>query len=146
MLLYGDSQLLFSLMVHLVFDDDTEKKAELNTGDYILLKVRRNGSKFNLAGKIVGIDPVMLNTHPDPKFTAHLIVDCARQFKSTRLRISVNDILNFKVVSRDDILDLYPDYIITDDMFKEPPTPTDADKLYNSGAIDFGGLDYMIVC
>lgn len=142
MLLRSDSQLLFSLYIHLFFDDGKEKDATLNTGDYLILKIRRNNSKYNIAGQIIGIDPIMINYHPNPEFTAHLIVDCAFRFKSARLRIDVNDILNFKVVKKEDLLDLYPDYIITDDMFTDTSTPETPNNLYEAATINYGGIEF----
>lgn len=142
MLLRSDSQLMFSLYIHLFFDDGKEKDATFNKGDYCLLKIRRNNSKYNIAGQIIGIDPIMINCHPNPEFTAHLIVDCARRFKSARLRVPVEDVLDFRIVSREHLLDLYPDYIITDDMFVDSSIPDTPDHIYEAAAINYGGIDF----
>lgn len=117
MLLRHETHLNWNLNLHLYFDDNTEKQDTIEEGYYILLKFRRDNNKYNRAGRVVKIDPVMVRNMP-PSFTGTLVVDFSGRYNASRVRIDAGDILDYRIVSEEQIRSLGPDYLITDEMFK----------------------------
>lgn len=140
MLLQNNTEILFSLMVNLVFDTGETKTVKVDVDDYLLLKFNYDGSKYSRACQVVDIVPIMLTTQPI-SYTAALMIDCSTKFQAERLRISTKDILDIRKVSKDYIDSLAPDYIITDDMFDGDYIPSIPVETYMIPGINVGGVN-----
>ena len=119
MLLRSESRLDWVLHLNLVFDDDTTKEATIQPGQYLLLKFRRDNTKFNRAGMVKKIEPVVVSDKVPMIFDSCIVMDFSAKYSASRVRIKTGDILDFRVVTQEEIQALAPDYIITDEMFDD---------------------------
>lgn len=117
MLLQNNTQLQFLVDIKLTFDDGTTKAGTIEEGDYLLLKFNYDGNKLSRACRVVAIQPIVLNTQPE-SYAASLIVDCSEKYQGERLKVSCANILDFKIVTKEYVDSLAPDYEITEDMFE----------------------------
>lgn len=139
MLIQNNTQLLFSLYVSLTFDNGSTKDCKVNPGDYLLLKFRYNGNKLYRACKVLGIQPIILNTQPE-SYAASLLVDCSTKFNAERLKVSSMDILNIRRVDADYIASLAPEFNVTEDMINADATPATPDELYKRPGVEIAGV------
>lgn len=142
MLLQNTSQLLFSVEIRLLFDNGSTKNGIFNVNDYLLLKFNYNGNKLLKACKLVDIRPVIMNTQPE-SYTSKLIIDCSDKFSANRLIIPIKDILNFRIVNKDFIKSLAPDYKVTEDMFNGGTLTPIPDEKYKRPGVNIGGVGQM---
>lgn len=139
-LLQNNTQVIFSVKVALTFDDGTTKKDTIEVGDYLLLKFNYDGNKLSRACRVVDITPIVLNTQPE-SYAASLVVDCSDKFSGQRLKVACKNILNFRIVTKDYVDSLAPDYIVTDDMLNEDnlePVPGDLEDKPGVGIAGVG--------
>lgn len=139
-LLQNNTQVIFSVNVALTFDDGTTKKDTIEVGDYLLLKFNYDGNKLSRACRVVDITPIVLNTQPE-SYAASLVVDCSDKFSGQRLKVACKNILNFRIVTKDYVDSLAPDYIVTDDMLNEgnlEPVPGDLEDKPGVGIAGVG--------
>lgn len=139
-LLQNNTQVIFSVNVALTFDDGTTKKDTIEVGDYLLLKFNYDGNKLSRACRAVDITPIVLNTQPE-SYAASLVVDCSDKFSGQRLKVACKNILNFRIVTKDYVDSLAPDYIVTDDMLNEDnlePVPGDLEDKPGVGIAGVG--------
>jgi len=139
-LLQNTTQVIFSVEVTLTFDDGTTKKDTINVGDYVLMKFMYDGNKFTKACRVVDITPIVLNTQPE-SYAASLVVDCSDKFSGQRLKVACKNILNFRVVNKDYVDSLAPDYVVTDEMLNEDalePVPEDTEDIPGVGIAGVG--------
>ena len=139
-LLQNTTQVIFSVEVTLTFDDGTKKKDTINVGDYVLMKFMYDGNKLTKACRVVDITPIVLNTQPE-SYAASLIVDCSDKFSGQRLKVACKNILNFRVVNKDYVDSLAPDYVVTDEMLNEDalePVPEDTEDIPGVGIAGVG--------
>ena len=139
-LLQNNTQVIFSVNVALTFDDGTTKKDTIEVGDYLLLKFNYDGNKLSRACRVVDITPIVLNTQPE-SYAASLVVDCSDKFSGQRLTVACKNILNFRIVTKDYVDSLAPDYIVTDDMLNEDnlePVPGDLEDKPGVGIAGVG--------
>lgn len=139
-LLQNNTQVIFSVNVALTFDDGTTKKDTIEVGDYLLLKFNYDGNKLSRACRVVDITPIVLNTQPE-SYAASLVVDCSDKFSGQRLKVACKNILNFRIVTKDYVDSLAPDYIVTDDMLNEDnlePVPGDLEDKPGVGIAGVG--------
>lgn len=139
-LLQNNTQVIFSVNVALTFDDGTTKKDTIEVGDYLLLKFNYDGNKRSRACRVVDITPIVLNTQPE-SYAASLVVDCSDKFSGQRLKVACKNILNFRIVTKDYVDSLAPDYIVTDDMLNEDnlePVPGDLEDKPGVGIAGVG--------
>lgn len=139
-LLQNNTQVIFSVNVALTFDDGTTKKDTIEVGDYLLLKFNYDGNKLSRACRVVDITPIVLNTQPE-SYAASLVVDCSDKFSGQRLKVACKNILNFRIVTKDYVDSLAPDYIVTDDMLNEDnlePVPGDLEDRPGVGIAGVG--------
>lgn len=139
-LLQNNTQVIFSVKVALTFDDGTTKKDTIEVGDYLLLKFNYDGNKLSRACRVVDITPIVLNTQPE-SYAASLVVDCSDKFSGQRLKVACKNILNFRIVTKDYVDSLAPDYIVTDDMLNEgnlEPVPGDLEDKPGVGIAGVG--------
>lgn len=139
-LLQNNTQVIFSVNVALTFDDGTTKKYTIEVGDYLLLKFNYDGNKLSRACRVVDITPIVLNTQPE-SYAASLVVDCSDKFSGQRLKVACKNILNFRIVTKDYVDSLAPDYIVTDDMLNEDnlePVPGDLEDKPGVGIAGVG--------
>ena len=142
-LLQNNTQVIFSVDIALTFDDGTTKRNMIEVGDYLLLKFNYDGNKMTKACRVVDITPIVLNTQPE-SYAASLVVDCSDKFNGQRLKVACKNILNFRVVTKDYVDSLAPDYIVTDDMLDEDnltPVPGDMEDVL---AISFTGMSKTV--
>lgn len=139
MLLQNNTQVIFSLDVKLTFDNGTTKVGILKANDYILLRFKYNGNKLLRACRIVDIQPVILTTQPE-SYAASLVVDCSTKFSAERVRVASKDILNFRIVDKDFIDSLAPNYEITDDMINQDVIPATPQELYQRPGVGIAGV------
>ena len=86
------------------------------------------------------ITPIVLNTQPE-SYAASLVVDCSDKFSGQRLKVACKNILNFRIVTKDYVDSLAPDYIVTDDMLNEgnlEPVPGDLEDKPGVGIAGVG--------
>lgn len=140
MLLQNNTQILFSLNIKLSFDTGVTKVGTVEAGDYLLLKFNYDGNKYKKACKIVDIQPIVLSTQP-VSYSAILIVDCSGKFSAERLKVASKDILDFRIVTKEFIDSLAPDYEITDDMFDGNATPIVPKEIYKIPGVGVAGVD-----
>lgn len=139
-LLQNTTQVIFSVEVTLTFDDGTTKKDTINVGDYVLMKFMYDGNKLAKACRVVDITPIVLNTQPE-SYAASLVVDCSDKFSGQRLKVACKNILNFRVVNKDYVDSLAPDYVVTDEMLNEDalePVPEDTEDIPGVGIAGVG--------
>ena len=139
-LLQNNTQVIFSVNVALTFDDGTTKKDTIEVGDYLLLKFNYDGNKLSRACRVVDITPIVLNTQPE-SYAASLVVDCSDKFSGQRLKVACKNILNFRIVTKDYVDSLAPDYIVTDDMLNVDnlePVPGDLEDKPGVGIAGVG--------
>ena len=139
-LLQNNTQVIFSVNVALTFDDGTTKKDTIEVVDYLLLKFNYDGNKLSRACRVVDITPIVLNTQPE-SYAASLVVDCSDKFSGQRLKVACKNILNFRIVTKDYVDSLAPDYIVTDDMLNEDnlePVPGDLEDKPGVGIAGVG--------
>ena len=139
-LLQNNTQVIFSVDIALTFDDGTTKRSMIEVGDYLLLKFNYDGNKMTKACRVVDITPIVLNTQPE-SYAASLVVDCSDKFNGQRLKVACKNILNFRVVTKDYVDSLAPDYIVTDDMLDEDnltPVPGDMEDRPGVGIAGVG--------
>lgn len=139
-LLQNNTQVIFSVNVALTFDDGATKKDTIEVGDYLLLKFNYDGNKLSRACRVVDITPIVLNTQPE-SYAASLVVDCSDKFSGQRLKVACKNILNFRIVTKDYVDSLAPDYIVTDDMLNEDnlePVPGDLEDKPGVGIAGVG--------
>ena len=139
-LLQNSTQVIFSVEVTLAFDDGTTKKDIIEVGDYLLLKFTYDGNKLSRACRVVDISPIVLNTQPE-SYAASLIVDCSDKFSGQRLKVACKNILNYRIVNKDYVDSLAPDYIVTDEMMNEDnlePVPEDLEDRPGVGIAGVG--------
>lgn len=139
-LLQNNTQVIFSVNAALTFDDGTTKKDTIEVGDYLLLKFNYDGNKLSRACRVVDITPIVLNTQPE-SYAASLVVDCSDKFSGQRLKVACKNILNFRIVTKDYVDSLAPDYIVTDDMLNEDnlePVPGDLEDKPGVGIAGVG--------
>lgn len=139
MLLQNNSQLLFSVDIRLLFDDGSTKSGVFNVNDYLLLKFNYNGNKLLKACKLLDIRPVVMNTQPE-SYSSKLVIDCSDKFAAKRLIIPTKDILNFRIVNKDFIDSLAPDYKVTEDMFKGDMLAPVPEEKYKRPGVNIGGV------
>lgn len=144
MLISQDIQLYWQLGLQLHFDDGSTKSGIIKDNDYLYVKFRRNNNTYIKAGRVVAVNPVMLDTQP-VSFTGSLIMDFSGQFKASQVRLPAKDILDFRVVTKEQVDSLAPDYIVTEDMLNEditpdPPAPP-VEVEPTVGGIDKAGID-----
>ena len=141
MVIQNYTELHFTLEVRLTFDDSTTKVAFVNDGDYLLLYFRYNGSKIMRPCKVVKLLPVELDTDP-VSWGCSLLIDCSTKFSSNRLKVSSKDILNIRVVDKDLINSLAPDYIVTEPMFRDDTIlPAVPEEIYMIPGVGIAGVD-----
>lgn len=139
-LLQNNTQVIFSVNVALTFDDGTTKKDTIEVGDYLLLKFNYDGNKLSRACRVVDITPIVLNTQPE-SYAASLVVDCSDKFSGQRLKVACKNILNFRIVNKDYVDSLAPDYVVTDEMLNEDalePVPEDTEDIPGVGIAGVG--------
>ena len=139
-LLQNNTQVIFSVNVALTFDDGTTKKDTIEVGDYLLLKFNYDGNKLSRACRVVDITLIVLNTQPE-SYAASLVVDCSDKFSGQRLKVACKNILNFRIVTKDYVDSLAPDYIVTDDMLNVDnlePVPGDLEDKPGVGIAGVG--------
>ena len=139
-LLQNNTQVIFSVDIALTFDDGTTKRSTIEVGDYLLLKFNYDGNKMTKACRVVDITPIVLNTQPE-SYAASLVVDCSDKFNGQRLKVACKNILNLRIVTKDYVDSLAPDYIVTDDMLNEDnlaPVPGDIEDRPGVGIAGVG--------
>lgn len=126
MLLGLETKIFYNVSLTFTFDDNTTKTVAVSSNQYILIEFVRGGCRFRKACKLVTIDPVIKDVYTKD-IGCTLVIDCAEQFESCRLRIDSEDVRNVKIVTKEYVEDLLktPDYIITPDMFEEEATIPD---------------------
>lgn len=141
MVLEQSVQMLWEMKLRLAFDNNTSKEAIIKEGMYLFLKFRRNENTYNRLGRVIDVQPVLLDTQPI-SFTGCLEMDFSGKYKASRIKIGGHDILNFRIVTQSQIDALGPDFVITDDMFEEDTVlPSIPDDISASNGVDFGGVD-----
>ena len=141
MVLEQNVQMLWNMKLNIKFDNDTSKETIIEEGMYLLVKFRRNGNTYSRAGRVINVQPVLLETQP-VSFTGCLEMDFSGKYRASRIRIGGHDILNFRVVTQAQIENLGPDYVITDDMFEETTVlPALPDETEEGNGVDLAGLD-----
>lgn len=139
MLLENNTQVLFAVDVILVFDNSTTKRVVVEEGDLLLMKFMYNGNKLKRACRVVSIDPVILETQP-VSYAASLTVDCSTKFGAERLKVASKDILDIRMVDKDFMESLKPDFIITDDMINQPSIPETPKKPFQKPGVEIAGV------
>lgn len=140
MLIQNNTIVNFSVDIVLTFDDSTTKRGTIEVGDYLLLKFNYDGNKLTKACRVVDITPIILNTQPE-SYTASIVVDCSDKFNGSRLKVACKNILNFRIVNKDFIDSLAPDYVVTDSMLEEDdlePVPEDIEDRPGVGIAGVG--------
>lgn len=140
MLLENNTQVLFALDVILSFDNSTTKRVVVEEGDYLLAKFMYNGNKLKRACRVVSIDPVILDTEP-VSYAASLILDCSTKFGAERLKVASKDILDIRLVDKDFMASLEPEFVITDDMIALPSIPETPKKPFQRPGVEIAGVD-----
>ena len=141
MVLEQNVQMLWNMKLNIKFDNDTSKETIIEEGMYLLVKFRRNGNTYSRAGRVINVQPVLLETQP-VSFTGCLEMDFSGKYRASRIRIGGHDILNFRVVTQAQIENLGPDYVITDDMFEETTVlPALPDETEEGNGVDLAGPD-----
>lgn len=140
MVIQNHTELDFTLEVRLTFDDATTKVAKIKEEDYLLLYFRYNGSKIMRACRVVKLIPVELETDP-VSWGCSLLIDCATKFSSNRLKVSSKDILNIRVVSKDFIESLAPDYLVTEEMLRDGELAAVPEEIYRIPGVHIAGVD-----
>lgn len=140
MVLEQNVQLLWDLKLNLKFDDNTSKESIIKKGMYLLVKFRRNGNTYNRAGRVINVQPVLIEAQPI-SFTGCIEMDFSAKHRASRIRIGGYDILNFRIVTQAQIESLGPDYIITDDMFEETALLPGESEEDDGVDLDFIGID-----
>ena len=139
-LLQNNTQVILSVDIALTFDDGTTKRSTIEVGDYLLLKFNYDGNKMTKACRVVDITPIVLNTQPE-SYAASLVVDCSDKFNGQRLKVACKNILNYRIVNKDYVDSLAPDYAVTDDMMNEEnlsPVPEDLEDKPGVGIAGVG--------
>lgn len=144
MLLENNTQVLFAVNVKLTFDNNTKKEVVVEEGDYLLMKFMYNGNKLKRACRVVAINPVVLDTQP-VSYTASLIVDCSTKFGAERLKVASKDILDIRMVDKDFMESLEPDFNITDDMINQPSIPETPKKPFQKPGVEIAGVDAAFI-
>lgn len=139
MLLENNTKVLFAVDVRLTFDNSTTKRTVVEEGDYLLMKFMYNGNKLKRACRVVSIDPVILETQP-VSYTASLLVDCSTKFGGERLKVASKDILDIRMVDKDFMDSLEPDFIVTDDMISQPSIPEAPKKPFQKPGVEIAGV------
>lgn len=139
MLLQNNTQVIFSLKVKLTFDNCTTKVCNVNVGDYLLLRFRYNGNKMLRACRVVAIQPVILDTQPE-SYAASLIVDCSTKFRAERLKVPSINILNIRVVDKEFVDSLAPDYEVTEDMVNKDALAAIPEELPEIPGVGIAGI------
>lgn len=114
MLIKTDYEIITQLKIHLAFDDDTVKEDILKKGDIVHIVFKRKFKRIEKTGRIVRITPV-LNSELKGFYSMNKVVlemDFAEDYKSYRLKIPVEDIIDYKIIetsdSKDDNTDNIP--------------------------------------
>ena len=118
MLLVNNTEIQFTLHVHLEFDTGATKDVTINAGDYILIKFKYDGMTMYRACRVVDIQPIVLQTQP-VSYASQFMIDCSTKFAAERLRVASKDILNVRIVNKDYIDSLAPDYVVTEGMVSQ---------------------------
>ena len=139
MLLQNNTQVKFELDVKLTFDNGTTKVGTIKEGDYLLLRFLYNGEKLMRACQVTTIQPVQLDTQPI-SYAASLIVDCSTKFGGERLKVASKDILDIRMVDKDFMDSLEPDFIVTDDMINQPSIPETPKKPFQKPGVEIAGV------
>lgn len=144
MLLENNTQVLFAVDVKLTFDNNIKKEVVVEEGDYLLMKFMYNGNKLKRACRVVAINPVILDTQP-VSYTASLTVDCSTKFGAERLKVASKDILDIRMVDKDFMESLEPDFNITDDMINQPSIPETPKKPFQKPGVEIAGVDAAFI-
>lgn len=139
MLLENNTQVLFAVDIRLTFDNSTTKRTIVEEGDYLLMKFMYNGNKLKRACRVVMINPVILETQP-VSYAASLTVDCSTKFGAERLKVASKDILDIRLVDKDFMESLEPDFIITDDMINQPNIPETPKDPFRRSGVEIAGV------
>ena len=89
MLLTQTVEMLWDMKLTLTFDDGSIKEAVIKDGMYLLLKFRRNENTYIRAGRVIHVQPVLLDTQPI-SFTGLLVMDFSGKYKA-----SIHSILTY---------------------------------------------------
>lgn len=144
MLIENNTQVLFAVEVKLVFDSGKKKDVVVEEGDYLIMQFMYNGNKLRRACRVIGIQPVILETQP-VSYAASLIIDASEKFGAQRLRVASKDILDIRVVDEDFMKSLEPDFIISDEIMDGEdlvPTPK---KPFQKPGVNIAGVDIAYV-
>ena len=100
MLLKNESQLILQLKVDLVFDDNTKKDGIICVGDVVKLAYRRDAKRVEGIGTVRQIT-TSFNSSNAFKFFINptILVDFSSNYSSNKVRIPVDDILDFEILS-----------------------------------------------
>ena len=100
MLLKNESQLILQLKMNLVFDDNTKKDGIICVGDVVKLAYRRDAKRVEGIGTIRQIT-TSFNSSNAFKFFINptILVDFSTNYSSNKVRIPVDDILDFEILS-----------------------------------------------
>ena len=139
MLLENNTTVLFAVDVRLTFDNSTTKRVVVEEGDYLLMKFMYNGNKLKRACRVVAINPVILETQP-VSYAASLMVDCSTKFGAERLKVASKDILDIRMVDKDFMDSLEPDFVVTDDMINQPSIPEAPKKPFQKPGVEIAGV------
>lgn len=112
MLLRNESKILYSLLVHLVFDDYTYKEAEIKINDIVDLSFRRNQCKLSSKGKITNIKPIVKSekafecipteyniNNALPEIDAIIYIDSSTEYESFKVQIKLSDVLDINTIN-----------------------------------------------
>ena len=135
MLLRNESKILYSLLVHLVFDDYTYKETEIKIGDIVDLSFRRNQCKLSSKGKITNIKPIVKSekafecipteyniNNALPEIDAIIYIDSSTEYESFKVQIKLSDILDINTVNDEEVKVVDPNAPVV-----EPDEPTKGD-------------------
>lgn len=116
LLVKSEQQLHWKLDINFTFEDNVTKSVTFDKGLYALLKFRRNDNVYYRVGKILDVEPVMLDTQP-VSFTGAILVDFSGPYNASRIRIAACDILDARICSKGQVESLAPTYKVDEKMF-----------------------------
>ena len=102
MLLNNLSKLILQIELNLVFDDNTKKTGIVKVGDTVKITYRRDYEKHEGIGVIRQITTALNSKNSKNLFiNPTILVDFSKNYESQKVRIPVEDILDFEILTKD---------------------------------------------